>query len=146
MKYIAVDYGKKNIGLAISDSLGKVAMPFGILENDNCVLEKFFRILEKEKINEVVIGKSLDQKGFENEINEDIKKFEKKVSEKYKTHFVNEVFTSVESKWGIEKKVRRDFKKDRKQKKENRVDDKAATMILKTFLESEKYKKIKNLC
>lgn len=139
MKYIAVDYGKKNIGLAISDSLGVVAMPFGVFENNEDFLEEFFKILESEKVREVVIGKSLNQKGFENKINKEIKEFEKKVSEKYKTHFINEIFTSMESKWGVEKKVRRDFKKDRKQKKEKRVDDKAATMILKTFLEKNSF-------
>ncbi|PID83330.1 Holliday junction resolvase RuvX [Candidatus Campbellbacteria bacterium] len=137
MKYIGIDYGKKNIGLAISDSSGCVAMPFGVYSNSQDFTQKFFEILEKEKISEVVIGQSLNQKGRENQINSEIKEFAQKVSQKHKVHFVNEIFTSMESKWGIEKNIRRDFKKSKKQNKEKRVDDKAATMILKTFLEKK---------
>lgn len=135
-KYLGIDYGKKNIGLAISDSFGKVAMPFGIIDNNKNFAEVFKKIISQECIDEVVLGNSLNLSGEKNTIQSDIEKF-KIFTESLglKTHFINEVFSSMESKWGTEKKIRREEKKSRKSMNENKVDDKAATMILKTFLE-----------
>jgi len=139
MKYLAVDYGKKNIGLAISDSAGKVAMPFDVFENNGDFLEIFKKIISENAIDEVVIGESKNLSGERNLIQDKIDLFTDFVhSLGLKTHFVSEVFTSMESKWGIEKKIRRAAKNSRKQQKNNLIDDKAATMILKTFLESIK--------
>lgn len=137
MKYIAVDYGKKKIGLAISDSTGVVAMPFGVFENNKDFKEEFKNIVKNQNINEVVLGKSLNFKGENNSIQKDIDVFKIFIeSLGLKVHFVNEVFTSMESKWGIEKKIRREEKKNKKKVMDKRIDDKAAAMILKTFLNS----------
>ena len=46
----------------------------------------------------------------------------------------------MQAKWSTEKQIRRSPKKSRKSNAEKRIDDKAATMILQTFLE----KKTKN--
>jgi RNase H-fold protein (predicted Holliday junction resolvase) len=42
------------------------------------------------------------------------------------------------SKWGIEKPIRRERKKSKKKSKTIPIDDKAASIILKSFLESRK--------
>ena len=85
MKYLGIDYGKKNIGLAISDSFGKVAMPFGIFANNKNFLEKFISILKREKIEALIFGLSLNLDGEENEINSEIKKMKQEVLELQKT-------------------------------------------------------------
>ena len=139
MKYLAVDYGKKNIGLAISDSAGTVAMPFGVFENNDNFPEIFKKILSENAIDEIVIGESKNLKGERNLIQDKIDLFTDFINELgVKNHSVSEIMTSMESKWGIEKDIRRTAKNSRKQQKNTRVDDKAATMILKTFLESNK--------
>jgi putative Holliday junction resolvase len=99
MKYLGIDYGKKNIGLAISDSQGLVAMPFGIFDNNKNFEEKFKKIISEENIDEVVLGESLNFKGEKNSIQEDIEKFKIFIENLgIKTHFVNEIFSSMESK------------------------------------------------
>ncbi len=140
MKYLAIDYGKKNIGLAISDSKSVVAMPYAILQNSNNFLNQLKEIIQKEQIEAIVFGESKNFLGQDNYINLEIKKKAEEVKEEFSlpVHFINEVFTSMESKWGIEKNIRRTQKNNRKSKKEQRIDDKAATMILKTFLEKKK--------
>lgn len=155
MKYLAVDFGEKNIGLAISDSAGKVSLPLKILDNNSEIWDNFEKILKEEKIEEVVFGKSLDLSGKPNRVNSLIEKFSKEFKKKFfdnykkdilnfngNIHFENEIFTSMEAKWGIEKSIRRvdvkNKKGNRKSKKESKIDHKAAAMILKTFLEKNK--------
>lgn len=99
MKYLAVDYGKRNIGLAISDSAGNVAMPFGVFENNELFLEKFEKILADNAIDEVVIGESKNLAGERNLIQDKIDVFTDFVKTLgVKTHAVSEVFSSMESK------------------------------------------------
>jgi len=149
MKHLGIDFGEKKIGLAISDSAGTIAMPFKIIDNNGLdeVIEKINNIIEKEKISVIVIGKSLDFKGKENNINVLINNFVDNFKKKYplfenKIYFENEIFTSISAKWGIEKPIRRmdvkNKKGNRKNKKEERIDHKAAMMILKSFLERQK--------
>lgn len=139
MKYLGVDYGKKNIGLAISDSEGKVAMPFGIFENNKNFLETFLSIIEQEKIEAVVFGQSLNLEGEENKINQEIKNFAENIKQGGKASllifFQDERFTSMQSKWGTEKNIRRPEKKPRGISSNKKIDDKAATLILQSFLD-----------
>ncbi len=138
MKYLAVDYGKKKIGLAISNFEETVAMPFGIIKNNEDFKEEFIKIVLKSHVEEIVIGQSFDLSGKENSIQKDIELFGNFVKEiGLKVHFVNEVFTSMEAKWGTEKEIRRSEKKSKKKQKNILIDDKAASMILRTFLEKK---------
>jgi len=136
MKYLAIDYGQKKIGLAISDSSGTVAMPYAIVSNSRNFIQELEEIIKKEQIDEIVFGESKDFKNQDNYINTEIKKVAKKVQQdlKIQVHFINEVFTSMQAKWGTEKQIRRSHKKSRKSGAEKRIDDKAAMMILQTFL------------
>jgi putative Holliday junction resolvase len=99
MKYLGVDYGKRNIGLAISDSSGSVAMPFGVFENNKNFEQNFKKIVSEEGIEEVVMGKSLNLRGQNNLIQKDIERFKIFIETLgLKVNFINEVFTSMESK------------------------------------------------
>ena len=102
MKYLGVDYGEKKIGLAISDPTGRVAMPFKIFDNDEKFLGKFLEILDKEKINGIVFGLSLNLESEENMINRKMHKFAEKIKEITKNFiiisFQDERFSSREAK------------------------------------------------
>lgn len=56
MKYLAIDYGKKKVGLALSEGL--TVAPFKILDVSSLkdALEKISYIISVEKIDKVVIG------------------------------------------------------------------------------------------
>ncbi len=69
MKYLGIDYGRKKIGLAVSD--GKLAEPYQVIRcaDYEKMIFHIKRIVEKQKIEIVVVGMS------ENEMGEEIKKF-----------------------------------------------------------------------
>jgi putative Holliday junction resolvase len=99
MKYLGIDYGKKRIGLAISDSQALVAMPLGIFENNEDFIENLKKIIKKENIEEVVLGESINLNGNKNLIQKDISIFADKLENfGLKVKFVNEVFSSMASK------------------------------------------------
>lgn len=56
MKYLGVDYGKKHLGLAVSD--GDLASSYKILEVSSLsdALDKVLNVIKKEKVNSVVVG------------------------------------------------------------------------------------------
>jgi len=70
MKYLGIDYGSKKIGLASSDDDGRVAFPMMIIKNQDKekLLKEILDILKEMKINKVVIGESVNEKGMPNGI------------------------------------------------------------------------------
>lgn len=69
MKYLGIDYGRKKIGLAMSE--GKLSEPYQVIRYADYEKMIFHikRIVEKQKVENVVIGMS------ENEMGEEIQKF-----------------------------------------------------------------------
>ena len=56
MKHLAIDYGTKRIGLAISNARGTIALPFGIFENNSALMTNLARIIKEEGIAKIVVG------------------------------------------------------------------------------------------
>lgn len=86
MKYLGIDYGEKNIGLAIGNDDLKIALPFKIVHN----LKQIKEIIKKEKIDKIIIGLPLGFKG-ETEETKKTKEFAKNFKH---FEFVDETFTS----------------------------------------------------
>ena len=141
MKYLGVDFGEKKVGLAKSDSLGQIAFPFKILKNDENFEKNFLEILEEEKIEKIIFGKSLNYQMEENKIHKKLKKFLEKIipvfeQKKISWDFENEVLTSMEARRGQQKNERRVQKHERVDRKikKREIDDSAAALILKSYL------------
>lgn len=56
MKYLGIDYGKKKVGVAISE--GVVAAPYGVIQSSGLLdaLQKVRQIISREEIELVVVG------------------------------------------------------------------------------------------
>lgn len=69
MKYLGIDYGRSKIGLAMSD--GRLAEPYQVIryKDYDKMIDHIGRIVEKQKVEKIIIGMS------ENEMGEEIKKF-----------------------------------------------------------------------
>jgi putative Holliday junction resolvase len=62
MKILGIDYGKKNIGLALYDTTVRVAIPFGIVSP-----AEIAAVVSSEHIDQIVIGLPLGLDGKEND-------------------------------------------------------------------------------
>lgn len=74
MKYLGIDYGRKKIGLSVSD--GKLAEPYQVIRyaDYDKMIAHIKRIIEKQKIEKIVVGISegemaMESKKFAKEFN-----------------------------------------------------------------------------
>lgn len=102
-RIISIDYGKKRIGLAVTDPLQIIASPMETVATSEIFdfLENYFN---KEDVEAMVVGEPMHADGQPTYLEEDIQKFIKKVEEKYPNliiHRQDERYTSWEAKEAI---------------------------------------------
>ncbi|MFH1402194.1 MAG: Holliday junction resolvase RuvX [Patescibacteria group bacterium] len=138
MKYLGIDYGEKNVGIAVSDDGGNLAFAKIVLPNDKNLLENVVKICNDDKVDAVVLGESLNFAGKPNPIMKDILAFKNKLEKllELKIYLEPEFLTSAEAGRIQGKTLRNIRKKDRiKSKiKPQKNDASAAALILKTYL------------
>ncbi|HZS43193.1 MAG TPA: RuvX/YqgF family protein [Candidatus Paceibacterota bacterium] len=121
-KLLGIDYGQKNVGLAISNDDQTMAFPKGVITNNKLLLERIKALCHAEGVAAVVMGESRNFAGEENKIMADIKMF-KGVLEKelnLPVYLEPEFMTSQEA--------------SRLQGATPLLDSSAAALILKSFL------------
>ncbi len=69
MRILAIDYGQKRVGLALSDRLGITAQPFKTIINQSReeLIDELAEIIKANDVTEVVIGLPLHMNGTEGE-------------------------------------------------------------------------------
>jgi putative holliday junction resolvase len=81
IKFLAIDYGAKKIGLAIGDIETKIASPFKILENTANLLDDLKAVCQTEKIDKIVLGVPVGLKGVKSEQYEQVIFFSDKLKQ-----------------------------------------------------------------
>ena len=101
MKVLAIDYGSKNIGLALVDTALGVVLPFGRIEwsGERDTRNGLVNIIRKEKIDKIVAGLPIGIDGKENENTKKIRKFVSELKNETDTpvDFIDERFTSAQA-------------------------------------------------
>lgn len=81
MKYLGIDYGTKQIGLALSDSEGKMAFPKETVLNNDQLLSFLQKYIKENKVEAVVMGASYGQNQEPNPIMKEIFELKKTIEE-----------------------------------------------------------------
>ncbi len=134
-RILAIDYGRKRVGIAVTDPLQLIASPLQTIDTPK-LIPFLVDYVKKEKVDELVVGfpKKLDNTftTITQEVLDFAKKLELLFSDK-KIHLWDERFTSsmalqtlIQS--GVSKKTRRD---------KAMVDKLSATILLQSFLEKK---------
>ncbi|MDP3710419.1 MAG: Holliday junction resolvase RuvX [bacterium] len=124
MKLLGIDYGSKNIGLALSDEDSKIAFPYGVVYNKSGVLDEIISVVRKEKISKIILGLPVPFAGRENKQTQEVRDFAKKLEQKIKlpVEFQNEILTTKSAKAGSTKET---------------IDSSAAAIILQSYLDKK---------
>jgi len=131
-KILAIDYGSKRCGFAISDDDQLIAFPLTTIDNKE-IYSYIKNIINEENIEKFVIGLPKNKTNRLFNIENEIKLFIKKIKMEYpflKIFRVDERFTSSLAKLIIAKS---DLKKSKRENK-NLIDKISATIILQSFL------------
>jgi len=70
--YLALDYGKKKVGLAVGE---KIAFSRGFLPNDQDLMRKLIDLISDELVHTVVVGIPVKDSGKDGELVPEIKQF-----------------------------------------------------------------------
>jgi len=141
MRFLGIDYGKKRIGVAISDEAGTLAFPHSIIQNGQnksknkgkndgqisknqslSPTEQIVSICNENDIQTVVIGDSKDFKMVDNKIMPEVRAFSNELASKgLKMIFEPEVMTTIQA--------------ERIQGRRDDIDSSAAAIILQSYLD-----------
>ena len=123
MRLMAIDYGKKRVGIASTDETGDFALPRAVWPNDETLVEKILKLQVGEQIEKIIIGESRNLDGSPNPIQKDIDNLKNELA-KHGVEIVShpEVFTTLEAR--------------RLQGQTQMTDASAAALILKSFIDT----------
>lgn len=135
-RILAIDYGAKRIGLAITDPLNMFAYPFETISNDGRLFNKLKEIVKEKNVRKIIIGDPVKEDGTQTSIHKQIIKFagELKKAVNIEIEFVDERYTSELAKQRIIETV--PSKKKRRDK--SLLDKNAAAIMLEDYLKEVK--------
>jgi len=135
-RVVALDYGSKRVGIAITDPLKIIATPLETVPTKEII--NFLKGYdEREKIEEFVVGIPYDLKGNPTNATPLVKEFVIRLQQGFPGKQISLEDEKYTSKIAIAAMVAGGMKKKDRRKKEN-VDKISATIILQSYLEKRK--------
>jgi len=136
-RLLAIDYGLKRVGLAVTDPLQIIATALETVPAKQ-LLNFLIAYGKKEQVDAFIVGMPLNLKLEKTDSTDAVLKFVKllkKTFPKHAVHLHDERFTS---KMALDAMIRAGSTKKDRRKKEN-IDKVSATIILQSFMESQSY-------
>ena len=136
MRILAVDHGEKHIGLAISDPTATIASPLTVIQHVSRLLDaaQVANLASENDAALIVIGQSFDEEGKPNLAGRRAAKFAEALKAQTPIPVIlwDESFSTQEARLArIEMGVSR-------KKRSGHLDELAAVMILRSYLEANK--------
>jgi putative holliday junction resolvase len=133
-RILAIDYGSRRMGLAVSDPLGITAQGLKTLERKNKRADfgRLERTIREYQVREIVLGNPLRMSGQEGTQSQKVAEFAEALREHFQlpVHLWDERLTSAEA-----NRLLREAEVSTK-KRAQAVDRMAAVLILQSFLQS----------
>lgn len=134
-RLLAIDYGEKRIGLAITDPLNIFAYPLVTLSNDSNFQAQLKKIIDDYHVVKILLGYPLKESGAKSKISILIEKFKENLEKdtSLPVEFVDERYSSEIAKQRIIETV--PSKKKRRNK--SLIDKNAAAVLLEDYISSK---------
>ncbi len=136
MRIIALDYGDSRIGVAISDELCITSLPLTTIDNSGFedVLERIEGLIDKYDVEEIVVGLPLHMDGSSGERVEVTREFVSRLRQKISVpiFLFDERLSSAEVERVL---LEADLSREKRRQKKDKL---AASLILRRYLESHK--------
>ena len=140
-RILAIDYGRRRIGLAISDELALTASPLPVMQRKNRRddFRRLQKLLGEYQVGLVLVGKPVHLSGRQSEMAEEASRFAKRLAKDLgvKVDLLDERLTSWEAEQ-ISKATR-----GSKNKKQH-LDSTAAAILLREYLDAARERRVKS--
>lgn len=140
MRTLAIDFGDRRIGLALSDAGGKLATPYDVLQSKSTAhsIARIIDVVKSEGVERIVVGLPLNMDGTRGPAARKTIAFGKSLAScaGHRIIFVDERLSSFEAEQTLSNRRRLGEKITRKAKKE-RLDALAAARFLQEFLDGK---------
>ena len=138
MRTLAIDYGAKRTGLAMSDQGARFATPVDVLASDANLVNAIATLVNKEGVERIVVGFPMHMDGSSGSTAKQVLAFAKQIATATARTpvFVDERLSSFEAEQQLIDHKRAGGKMTRKMKKE-RLDALAAAAFLQAFLDGK---------
>ena len=136
MRILAVDHGEKRIGLALSDPTATIANPFKVIKHISRVMDaaQVTNLASENDVGLIVVGQSFDEEGNPNLAGRRAAKFAEALKDQTRipVELWDESFSTQDA-----RSTRIEMGVSRK-KRAGHMDELAAVMILRSYLDSKK--------
>ena len=133
-RLLAIDYGARRVGLALSDPLKMIASPYRTIINKNTtiLIEEIERIIAAEDVELTIMGLPLGMAGQKTEQTKKVEKFVDKLTDRgIIIKYEDERWSSVAAKRSMkEQNIKSGYNKDL-------VDQTAAAIFLQQYLDRQ---------
>lgn len=134
-KIVAIDFGLKRTGLAITDSACIIASPLETVDSSH-LMEHLKKLTQREKISHFVLGYPTQADGSDSHVTENVRLLSEVLKKEFpeqEMHLIDERYTSSEASQIL------NFSGKQKHKREKgNVDKIAASLLLDRFLQQFK--------
>ncbi|WP_243547240.1 Holliday junction resolvase RuvX [Pseudodesulfovibrio tunisiensis] len=134
MRALGIDFGTRRVGLALSDPTGTLASPYRTLERTTrqALFDDILAVVEREGVQMIVVGLPYGMDGQETLTTRQARNFAESLGRRTDVpiEFMDERLTSVEAEEELKSAGLR------REKLKLALDAQAATVILRTWLES----------
>lgn len=133
-RIMGIDFGKKRIGIALSDPLKKFAYPFITIPNDSIFFSELTKIIKEKGIIKIILGIPNEEISSKSSIVENVKKFKNEIEKKFALEviFWDETYTSTIA----QQRIIGSVSKKSKRKNKGLLDMNSASIILQEYLET----------
>ena len=137
-RILAIDYGSRRVGLAITDPMQIIAQGAGTLNNDGALIDSIGRLVREQEVTLVVVGMPYAPDGGLGKKGEEVKGFIERLRPAVGVDLVtwDESFSSARAHGAFREAGMK--RKARQQK--GRVDEMAARLLLQEYLESNDHR------
>jgi putative Holliday junction resolvase len=133
-RIMGIDFGKKRIGIALSDPLKKFAYPYTTIINDSNFYLVCAKLIKEKGIIKIILGIPNEERSSTTSIIENVKKFKNDIEKKFNLEviFWDETYTSSIA----QQRILESVSKKSKRKNKGLLDMNSASIILQEYLDT----------
>ncbi|MBG15421.1 MAG: Holliday junction resolvase RuvX [Crocinitomicaceae bacterium] len=137
-KILAIDYGNKRVGVAVTDDLQIIATRLTSLHSKD-IISFLTNYIADNKVDAIVVGKPVNLKGLATDSSESVQNFVRHLKRKFKNISIVEIDERFTSKIASQTISKSGMNKKKRQNKEL-VDEISAVILLQDYLKLKENK------